>query len=220
MTTRSANACQPPSDEELLDRAVHGDSAALEQLLGRHVPRIAAWLSRNGVDNREDTDELIQSVRVGIHQAATSRRTGAGTPILDFERYLWAVVRHKHADYCTARTRRRRLINDQVSYETAACAESCSPPPQLGAKQLVRLALDIVNQPGSPYRFKIQPTDARMLQLWLDDRTYKEIGEEIEMSSSGVGDRINKYLDRLPKMAATYLETLDQIFEERGEEYQ
>jgi RNA polymerase sigma-70 factor (ECF subfamily) len=74
----AAGVMAEATDEELVDAAGHGDSAAFTRLVARHAPRLQALVTRV-LGGRADADDVVQEVfiRAWVH-APSWRPSGTG----------------------------------------------------------------------------------------------------------------------------------------------
>jgi RNA polymerase sigma-70 factor (ECF subfamily) len=94
------------SDEELMSAVALGDEAALGMLVGRHAPRLRAYLQRYTV-NPEDADDLLQEAWVRVARSARrydSRRR--------FRSWLYGIATNLARDLFRRRATRERALGE------------------------------------------------------------------------------------------------------------
>jgi RNA polymerase sigma-70 factor (ECF subfamily) len=113
MSTAASGALGMPDDEDLVDRARHGDPAAREELFRRHFPdahRVALRLLGHEQDAQDAVqDSFLKAIR---HLDAFDGRSG-------FRTWLLRVVTNSALDLGRKRKRRKSLSLDTVTHDVA-----------------------------------------------------------------------------------------------------
>jgi RNA polymerase sigma-70 factor (ECF subfamily) len=94
------------SDEELMSAVAGGDEAALAMLIGRHAPRLRAYLFRHS-GNREDADDLLQETWVRV--ARSARRFD---PTRRFRSWLYGIATNLARDLFRRRATSERALRE------------------------------------------------------------------------------------------------------------
>jgi len=95
-----------PSDEELMSAVARGDEAALAMLVGRHAPRLRAYLHRHS-GNSEDADDLLQETWVRV--ARSARRFD---PTRRFRSWLYGIATNLARDLFRRRATREGALRE------------------------------------------------------------------------------------------------------------
>jgi RNA polymerase sigma factor (sigma-70 family) len=109
------------SDESLIERYAHGESAAFTTLYRRHEMRVWRYIKRS-IEERALADELMQEVWFAVARDASRYR-----PTARFSTWLFAIARHRVID--TLRVKRRYLSLDAIGPEAEPVLEQLSTEP-------------------------------------------------------------------------------------------
>ncbi len=166
------------SDWALVQRVVDGDSCAFDTLFARYRDSIYAMLLRC-TNNSDDVDDLMQEAFMKAYL-----KIGLYNPQYDFGAWIYTIARNTFVDF--SRSQRSNAINpSNVSIESNRDAQSSSPTPEeciINAQQRAQLERYMAMLPED-YR--------HLFELrFLDDYSYEEIAEKLEMKIGTVKTRI------------------------------
>ncbi|HEX9891894.1 MAG TPA: sigma-70 family RNA polymerase sigma factor [Actinomycetota bacterium] len=183
-------------DAELVARVRDGHDAALRDLLDRYKALVRARVHRFFLPGAEK-DDLLQEGMIGLYQAimafepcGASFRTFA---VLCIDRRLFNAVTH-------ANRRKFQMLNGALSIEDQALDAWWTASEEWDPAEVVV---------GSDERARIEDAfacltgyEARVLSLFLEGRTYREIGAELGRPAKSVDNALWRVRGKLRRHLA------------------
>ena len=165
-------------DCTLAKMVTEGDSSAFDTLFARHSDSIYAMLLKFS-GNNDDVNDLMQEAFMKAFL-----KIGLYDPRYDFGAWIYTIARNTFVDF--SRSRKSNALNPQnLSPEIDNTAQSSSPTPEdyiINAQQRTQIERYI----------SMLPEDYRQLfeLRFLDEYSYEEIAEKLEMKLGTVKTRI------------------------------
>ncbi len=160
------------SDEELMVAVARGDEAALTTLVGRHAPKLHAYLLRQS-GSAADADDLLQETWVRV-----ARSAGRFDPARRFRSWLYGIATNLTRDLF-----RRRGTRDGALRQLAAQPR---PEPDLGAVDRSALHGRIARLP--------EHMRAVLLLRYYEGMSEAEMAEALEIPRGTVKSRLHAAL--------------------------
>lgn len=151
------------------------DSSCFETLLDEHrgiVRRITYNYCRSG----EERDDLAQEIGLQLWRAWPGYDPGRR-----FSTWMYRVALNTAISFARARQSRQRGVVTLDESDLAASA--AAPPAEERDERLERLHRHLRGLPE---------LDRALVLLWLEDRSYREIGEVLGISETNVGTKLNR----------------------------
>jgi RNA polymerase sigma-70 factor (ECF subfamily) len=194
----SADA-QPHAPDVLIERCLHGDQAAWEQIV-RQYRRKVFNIAYKFVGRHDQAEDLTQDVFLKLYKSLDTFDRRA-----NFQTWLISVSRNLCIDYYRSVRKEREAINRDVDPSELAAV---SPNPAADTRlehqdrvRLLRLALD-----------KLAPTLRSAVMLRdIQELSYQEIAERLRLPEGTVKSRINRGRTELARQIQKLREQQDAI---------
>ena len=175
-------------DRALVAMVVEGDSLAFDTLFTRHRDMIYAMLLKYA-GNCDDVDDLMQEAFMKAYI-----KIGLYDPKYDFGAWIYTIARNTFVDF--ERTRKSIALNpENIPLENSSAQQTSTPTPEdyiINAQQRVQIERYIAMLPED-YR--------RLFELrFLDEYSYEEIAEKLEMKLGTVKTRIFRVRNMMCKL--------------------
>ena len=154
--------------KDLMRQAQHGDHAAYSKLLHCITPLIRGFIFKR-IDNKEDHDDILQEVLLGIHRASHIYNTDR--PLTN---WVFAIADHKLKDYL--RTYYRKQSRQEINLESVK--DFLAEPVTSGAPSHEKLTELLDTLPEKQKRI--------VAMMKIDGYTAQEVAEKMGMSVSNV----------------------------------
>jgi len=170
-----------PSDEELMERYVHGaDRAAFEELFRRYAAPLDAMFRRTGSSEVEARD-LIQQTFLQVHHARNDFQQG-----LKFRPWLYAIAMNVGRGAHRRARRRREDVVEPSAIDAVGVAPGTSSP----TDRVVQRALE-----------RLPDDQQEVIVLhWFNGLEFQEIANIVDASLSAVKLRAHRGYNRLREM--------------------
>lgn len=195
-----------PSDTELVERFKSGDRRAFDEIVRRYQHRVYS-LALRWMGNEQVAHEVAQDVFIALYRSLERFRGDA-----QLSTWIYRVV----VNHCKNRRlyRRRRKMDRHEPLEGDRSDDDApkrqlagdGPAPDAGvhqseAEQLIRAALEQL------------PEDQRAIIVMRDieDLTYEEIGELLDLPRGTVKSRLHRARTHLARVLARSIETKDVL---------
>jgi RNA polymerase sigma-70 factor (ECF subfamily) len=170
--------------DELISKLRRGDKAAIAYFMDEYGPYIRGVLRKRFQPQGADLDDLCQEAIMHLaHEnwCVLSQWRGQSS----FKTFLVSVTVNKGIDYFRSQQRHRiPSADDEVKDDVIA------EPHQIEAQQIQTRVMELLAD--------TQPECRKLLQLkYMLDIPYQTIAEMLEISSSLVGVRLNRCLERV-----------------------
>lgn len=186
------------TDEELLRLVKAGDAVAAEILCERYKP-LALAKARGFYLNGADKDDLIQEGMIGLYRAVLEYNAELGGSFASFADLC--VSRRMMSAVQNANRKKHRVLNESVSLdheketngmmmEHIADAEAADPETILLIEERRNWLYDCI-------RRLLTPMERRVTELFLEGRSYQEIGEALGKSVKSVDNAIYRVKRKL-----------------------
>ncbi len=178
----------PRSDKELVDEALHGDEAALANLVERHLPGVYAFVFR--LTGREEVaEDAAQETFVKVW-----RNLARYDSFWSFRTWLYNIARNASIDLL--RKRRETLFSELESDERAGSfaenlPDNAALPSELAARaEDARHLAEVMEELPLPQQ--------EVLHLhYIDGFTFEEIGNILGQSNNTVKSRHRRAIEKL-----------------------
>lgn len=169
-----------PTDLQLIEKTLQGDSRAFDELVRRHQDRLVHSLE-HAFGSREDALDVAQQAFVLAWQKLSSFRREAG-----FYSWLYRIARN----VAISRVRRPQLsssslehMHDAGGFELTDQNQQSTPEHALDQAEQVKLVQEALKQISEEFR---QP----LILKEIDGLSYEEIAEVLEIPLGTVRSRI------------------------------
>ena len=169
-----------PTDLQLIEKTLQGDSRAFDELVRRHQDRLVHSLE-HAFGSREDALDVAQQAFVLAWQKLSSFRREAG-----FYSWLYRIARN----VAISRVRRPQLSSSSLEYmhdaggfELTDQNQQSTPEHALDQAEQVKLVQEALKQISEEFR---QP----LILKEIDGLSYEEIAEVLEIPLGTVRSRI------------------------------
>ena len=169
------------ADRDLAQRFRDGDELALTEVYARWSSLVFTIAYRS-LGNREDAEDVTQSVFVGAWRGTQSFTPSSGT----IPGWLTGITRNQVADRWAATARERKIVDSltaRVDHDETVAAEV----DQIADRVLVADELSALGEPAK----------AIMELAFFEDLTHSQIAERMSMPLGTVKSHIKRSLDRL-----------------------
>lgn len=186
-----ATAAQHAPDDELSDRAVHGDHQAFADLVGRYQGMIRR-VARTYFEQPEDIDEMAQLTAVKAWFAIETYRNGNA---FSFAAWISRITTNSCYDELRKRGRRRESFFSQLSDNDAAFVfEHRTANPQDRSVETRVIMRDLTEK----LLRLLDPDDRKiLLMLKSEDYSIAEIASCVGWTESKVKMRVHRSRSRL-----------------------
>ena len=177
-------------DCALVRRVIEGDSTAFDTLFARHRDAIYAMLVKR-IGNTDDVDDLMQEAFMKAYL-----KIGSYNPKYDFGAWIYTIARNTFVDF--SRSRKSNALNPQnLPIEIGESTQVSAPTPEdyiINAQQRAQIERYIA----------MLPEDYRQLfeLRFLDEYSYEEIAEKLEMKLGTVKTRIFRVRNMMCRLIA------------------
>lgn len=190
-----------PDTDELLTRAEHGDAAARDQLLTRHVGRIKRMVAVRmdpRLRARIDPSDVVQEALALAAQRLPDYLDQRPIPFYPWLRQLaWERLVHLHDRHIAAQKRsvtreaRWELSSESVRQFAEQFANHASSPSRQAVRKEMQARVRATLE-------ELTENDREILVLWYLERlSVKEIAAILELSEPGVKSRHRRALVRM-----------------------
>jgi RNA polymerase sigma-70 factor (ECF subfamily) len=167
----------PPESAEIIVRAAAGDDGAFRELVRRHHARVYRW-AVVGIEDRDDADDVAQTVWIRVHGALSSFHGGAR-----FTTWLYSITRNAIIERNRLRDRRQALAAGER--QNVLASEVPDAVTTIDAERL----LDVVRG----YLEQLPPRQREVFQLAdLDGFAPAEVAELLNLEQVTVRTNLHK----------------------------
>lgn len=181
-----------PSDETLAVMAQNGDEDALERLLERYKPLVRKLAQRYFIRGA-DRDDVIQEAMIGLFKAVHSFNRDQGYPFAALAKKsceMSIIDAVRRAD-----TQKNSFLNDSLSLDEYQLTNDQLMDEQGSEAEQGLNEESVVEE----WRKLLSKREFQILQKRLQGRSYKEIAEELQITTKSVDNALQRIRRKIQK---------------------
>ena len=195
---RPAERIQREQDDvRLVVRARNGDQASLDALLRRYTGFVRLKASSYFIAGGE-SDDLIQEGLIGLYKAVRDFRTDRESSFRNFAELC--ITRQIITAVKTATRNKHTPLNQYVSFSSSpsgagdgeATLDEILPGPTVNDPVHQVISSEEISALVGCLSTDLSELESRVLALYLDGRSYEEIGELIEQDTKAVDNALQR----------------------------
>jgi RNA polymerase sporulation-specific sigma factor len=200
------------SDEDLVQRAQRIDDRALETLISRYR-RFARHMSRGYYLVGGSEDDLEQEALIGLLEAVRRYRSDRAVPFRPFaalcmQRRIYSAMRRASSHNQEPLNRRvtisRAGEENGPGLEELLAVAADDPADVVVSRERVRALCDAIIAGTSPLELAV-------LRLYIEGRTYQQIGDQLGRRAKAVDNAIQRVRGRLEPALLTIAGATDDV---------
>jgi RNA polymerase sigma-70 factor, ECF subfamily len=168
-----------PTDLELIERCLHHDEAAWEEIISRYKRKVFG-IAYKFTGRFEEAEDLTQEVFFKVYRALDSYKKEQ-----EFSWWLVSISRNACIDYYRSMKREKKILSNDVDELKNFRFQGLSPEGNLEAAERSKALRDSLSE---------LPDDLRRVLILRDLQglSYKEIADQLRLAEGTVKSRIHR----------------------------